>query len=99
MLKILTCITKNTTFSDGYFCPAFFPNKNAPIATAIITITITATISSIVSDESGCCDCEVEGDELGAVLDVGVGVDIVVGDGLGDCVEAGVGIGTFRLGA
>jgi hypothetical protein len=59
LLKILTCITKNTTFSDSYFRPVLFPNKNAPIATAIITITTTATISSVGSDALGCCEGEV----------------------------------------
>jgi hypothetical protein len=38
LLKILTCITKNTTFSDGYFRPALFPNKNAPIAMFIVPV-------------------------------------------------------------
>jgi hypothetical protein len=76
LLKILTCITKNTTFSDSYFCPVLCPNKNAPIATAIITITTAATISSKGSEAVDCCDCEAEGDEL----DVGVDVDVVVED-------------------
>ena len=47
------------------------------------------------------CEGKVEGEELEAALDVGVDVDIVVEDGLGDCVEVGVEvvIGTSRLGA
>jgi hypothetical protein len=69
-------MTKKTTFNNGYFRPDLFPTKNAPIATAINAITTAATISSVVSDEVGCCDCEDE-DDPGEVLDVGVDNDIV----------------------
>ena len=72
MTKILTCIIRNATFNGSYFRLAFFPKKNAPIATAMNAITTAAIISSVGSDEVGCCDCEVEGDELGDVFDVGV---------------------------
>ena len=63
----------------GWFCPVLFPNKNAPIATTTITITITATIRSVGSAEVCCCYFKIEGAELGEVLDVGVD-DAVVGE-------------------
>ena len=76
------------------FRSALFPNKNAPIATATITIVTTpVTDSSIGSEDAvfaSVCDGEDEGDEL----------DAVVVDGLGDCVEVGDGvvIGAFGFG-
>lgn len=43
---------------------------------------------------------EAEGDGLGDAFSVCVGVDVVVGDGLGDCVEGvGVGFSSLELGA
>ena len=83
------------------FRSALLPNKNAPMVAAIITITTAATSNSGGSDNVCFFDCEVEGDKLDEVLDVGVCVDDVESDGFGDCVEVGaaVGIGVFRLGA
>ena len=98
-------MAENATFNNGYFCPALFPNKKAPIATATMTIvTIPVVISSVDSEDvvffTSACDGETEGDKLGEVLDVFVD-DAVVREGGGDCIEvgAGVGIGVFRLDA
>ena len=68
-------------FSNGYFCPALFPNKKAPTATATITIvTIPAVNSSVDSEDvkfTLACDGETEGDKLGEVLDAFVDADVV----------------------
>jgi len=57
------------------FRSVLFPNRNAPMATPIITIAITATTRLTGNDVVDCYKGEIGDDEMAEVLDVDVAAD------------------------